>query len=346
MVFLFCAATAVISTAQASLATIVSLDGANGSWPYMVLTQGADGNFYGTTYEGGFGANCVFGGGCGTVFKMTAGGELTTIYNFCSSANCTDGNNPVGSLVQGADGSLYGTTAGGGTHSGGTVFQVTPVGKLITLYDFCASANCDDGEEPAAGLVQGRNGNFYGTTQLGGINDGGTVFEITTAGKLTTLYRFCALPACTDGAEPMSGLVQAPNGNFYGETIFGGTGFGVIFEITPVGNLTTLFSFDGTDGSGPLGGLIQAADGGFYGVTTNGGTGSSLECAGGCGTVFKITAGGKLTTLYNFCSSINCTDGARPYGPLAQGTDGNFYGTTSDFDVNNGTVFEITPRVC
>jgi len=344
ILFAFGFSTALISTAQASLTTLVSLDGVNGSWPYMALTQGADGNFYGTTYEGGFSANCIFAGGCGTVFKMTAAGKLTTIYNFCSLANCTDGDNPVGSLVQGSDGSFYGTTSGGGTHSGGTVFQVTPAGKLITLYSFCASANCSDGEGPTAGLVQSRNGNFYGTTQLGGNNGGGTVFEITSTGNLITLYRFCAQPACTDGAEPMSGLVQATNGNFYGETLFGGTGFGVIFEITPLGGLTTLFSFNGTDGSAPLGGLIQAVDGGFYGVTTNGGTSGSLECTGGCGTVFKITAGGKLTTLYNFCSSVNCVDGARPYGPLVEGTDGNFYGTTSDFDVNNGTVFEITPR--
>ena len=320
----FCAATAMLSLAQDTLTTLVSFGGLNGSDPYMVLTQGADGNFYGTTQDGG--ANCLFD--CGTVFKMTPSGTLTTLYSFCSQTNCADGDVPIGALVQAANGDFFGTTSGGGTHGWGTVFKITPTGTLTTIYNFCTRQNCTDGKVPDSGLVQGRNGNFYGTTDEGGFG-GGTVFEISPAGKLTTLHSFDG----TDGYEPFGALVLATNGNFYGETSIGGTtGDGTIFEITPGGYLTTLFSFDGANGSAPLGGLIQAANGAFYGVTTN-----------FPGTVFTITSGGKLTTLYNFCSLPGCTDGSQPYGPLAQGTDGNFYGTTSDFETGNGTIFEITP---
>ena len=340
MICVFCTATPMLSLAQVTLTTLVRFRGLNGNWPNMVLTQGADGNFYGTTYAGGI-DYCSLG--CGTVFKMTARGTLVTLYEFCIQTGCADGNWPVGSIVQAADGSFYGTTSTGGTHGLGTLFKITPTGTLTTLYSFCAPGNCVDGREPGGGLVQGRNGSFYGTTMLGGFNGGGTVFEINPAGKLTTLYSFCARTNCADGDEPSGSLLQATNGSFYGGTIFGGFGFGTIFEITPGGHLTTLVNFDGTDGSGPSGGLIQAANGDLYGVTGAGGNSNDSECIGGCGTVFEITPAGKLTTLYNFCSLPGCSDGSQPYGPLVQGIDGNFYGTTSDYETGNGNVFEITP---
>ena len=340
MVFVFCVITATLSPAQSTLTTLVNFDGTNGSSPdSMVLTQGVDGNFYGTTAYGGANNACTLS--CGTFFQMTPLGTLTTLYNFCSRINCNDGSTPLGSLVQASNGDFYGTTGGGGTYGGGTVFKITPKGTLTTLYNFCALANCADGQEPAAGLVQGRNGNFYGTTGFGGVNGGGTVFEITSAGKLTTLYSFCALASCADGYDPQGTLTQTPNGNFYGETLFGGSGLGTIFEVTPGGKLTTLFSFNDTDGAYPTGGLIQAANGNFYGVTSNGGN-SNPQCTYTCGTVFKVTSGGKLTTLYKFCSLTNCTDGAQPDGALVQATDGNLYGTTYGGNASAGTVFEIT----
>lgn len=268
MVCVFCVATAMLSLAQDTLTTLANFDGANGSEPYAVLTQGADGNFYGTTYFGG-----VNNGG--TVFKVTPSGKLTTLYNFCSQTNCADGAEPLGSLVQAANGDFYGTTESGGAHGGGTVFRITSTGNLATLYSFCAFANCADGQLPFAGLVQGTNGSFYGTTASGGTKNAGTVFEVTPAGNLRTLYNFCSLFDCVDGYDPRSVLVQATHGNFYGETVEGeGLAFGTIFEITPAGKLTTLLTFDGTDGAYPSGGLIQAADGNFYGVTGAGGNGT------------------------------------------------------------------------
>lgn len=353
MVFVFCAATAMVSWAQVTLTTFVNFNGTNGMGPDAVITRGADGNIYGTTGSGGTSEFCARG--CGTIFKVTAG-TVTALYSFCAEPGCTDGSEPVGPLVQASNGDFYGTTPTLGAYGGGTIFKISSAGTLTTLYSFCALAHCADGQQPNGGLAQGSNGNFYGTTAVGGggiaacdpFNTGcGTIFEITPAGKLTTLYSFCASNAsCPDGDLPTSGLLQASNGQFYGETAAGGArGCGTVFKISPAGKLTTLVSFE--DGCAPSGGLIQAANGNFYGVTAVGGTGGpSCSASDGCGTVFGVTPAGKLTTLYSFCSLSACADGDFPNGPLVQGTDGNFYGTTPTggaFNPHQGTLFEITP---
>jgi uncharacterized repeat protein (TIGR03803 family) len=202
--------------------------------------------------------------------------------------------------------------------------------SLTTLYSFAGS---DDGGYPVAGLVQGSDGNFYGPTSAGGGHNLGTVFKITPSGTLTTLYSF----AGSDGEFPFAGLVQGSDGNFYGTTEQGGANDqGTVFKITPSGTLTTLYSFAGSDGAEPFAGLVQGSDGNFYGTTQLGGLG---PCTGGCGTVFKITPSGALTTLYSFAGS----DGANPDAGLVQGSDGNFYGTTHQGGANNvGTVFRLS----
>jgi uncharacterized repeat protein (TIGR03803 family) len=247
----------------------------------------------------------------------------------------TDGQQPVGGLVQGTDGSLYGTTFDGVANGPyGTVFKIALNGTLTNLYSFCSLSGCTDGSAPFAALVQATNGDFYGTTYVGGANTQGTVFKITPSGTLTTLYSFCSQSGCTDGGGPSAALVQATNGNLYGATYTEGAGhFGTIFEITPGGTLTTLHSFAGhpTDGAGPQSALIQAIDGNLYGTTTGGGTHN-------LGTIFKMTPDGTFTTLHNFDKA----DGVDPSG-LVQATNGNFYGTTGGGGANNqGTVFEVT----
>jgi len=218
-----------------------------------------------------------------------------------------------------------------------------PAQTFTTLYSFCSQTNCTDGFVPVAGLIQGTDGKFYGTTEYGGASNAcwsgnhavgcGTVFEITPNGALTT-YSFNG----ADGAYPYAGLAEGTDGNFYGTTSFGGANghFGTVFKITASGMLTTLHSFDGTDGEAPAAGPVQATslDGNFYGTTTSGG-------AYGAGTLFKITPGGTLTTLYSFDGK----DGEWPYAGLVQATDGNFYGTTAFGGADGGgTVFKITPR--
>jgi uncharacterized repeat protein (TIGR03803 family) len=190
-----------------------------------------------------------------------------------------------------------------------------PAQSFTTLVSFDFDI---DGANPIAGLVQGINGQFYGTTSGGQGNGYGTVFTITATGTLTTLYFFCSKPNCTDGYEPYAGLIQATDGNFYGTTAGGGiNGLGTVFKITPSGTLTTLHSFDGTDGTSPYGTLVQGANGKFYGTTVYGG-------ANGDGTVFKITPGGTLTILHSF----DLTDGGYPTAGLIQASNGQLYGTT------------------
>jgi uncharacterized repeat protein (TIGR03803 family) len=259
---------------------------------------------------------------------------FTTLASFDGS----DGYGPVFvSLVQGVDGNFYGTTEYGGTSNGGTVFKVTPAGKVTTLHSF----GITDGSSPFAGLVLGSNRKFYGTTSTGGTNGDGTVFAITAAGKLTVLHSFTG----ADGGFPAAVLVQATNGKFYGTTLSGGANAdGTVFTMTPAGKLSTLYAFAGADGAGPEGGVVQDAKGNFYGTTRYGGAkGGSCSDVAGCGTVFEITASGKLTTLYSFCAQAGCPEGSFPSAGLVQATNGNFYGTTSTGGVNgNGTVFEIS----
>jgi uncharacterized repeat protein (TIGR03803 family) len=273
---------------------------------------------------------------------MTPAGTLALVYSFCSQTNCADGALPVGALIQATNGNLYGTTGYGGANNRGTVFEFTPGGVLTVLYSFCNLAACADGSQPLAGLIQGADGNLYGTTKFGGANSWGSVFSITTGGTLTTLYSFCPQNGCLDGARPNSVLVQATNEDLYGTTLEGGAngGNGTVFKITTGGLLTTLYSFCAlagcTDGSSPVTGLVQASNGDLYGTTQYGGANNNN------GTVFQITPFGALTTLHSFCSQAGCTDGQGPTGGLLQATDGNLYGTTDSGGNGYGTIYKIT----
>jgi uncharacterized repeat protein (TIGR03803 family) len=216
-----------------------------------------------------------------------------------------------------------------------------------TLFTTLATFNGANGGNPGVGsLVRGSDGNFYGTTIGGGANNQGTVFKVTPAGELSTLYSFCAQTNCTDGYAPEAELVPGNDGNFYGTTS-GGGGFlyyGTVFKITPAGALTTLHSFQGypTDGDLPIAPLVQGSDGNFYGTTSSGG--SSPECGDpGCGTAFKITPAGELTTIYSFCAQRGCADGWLPWAGLMQASDGNFYGTTYRGGNDYGTAFKLAP---
>jgi uncharacterized repeat protein (TIGR03803 family) len=238
---------------------------------------------------------------------------------------------------------------------------VVAASPAATTFKTLVKFDLTNGSDPYGGLVQGIDGNFYGTTYNGGAdssscNNGygcGTVFIITPKGKLVTLYSFCSKATCADGASP-AGLVQAIDGNFYGTTVIGGAkGYGTVFKITSKGQLTTLHSFNPinfnpiNNGFHPAAALVQGTDGNFYGTTAGFNQyGQNPNCSNdACGTAFKITPSGKLTTLHRF----NFTDGAFPNAPLLQGTDGNFYGTTNDGGGNGtppccGTVFELTLR--
>jgi uncharacterized protein (TIGR03437 family) len=342
---------AIASRAQ-TLTNLANFDGTNGRNPNS-LVQGSDGNFYGT--DGNL------------IFAMTPEGALTTLYSFSIFT-------PPSPLIEASDGNFYGTTESGGSMSWGTVFKITPSGTLTTVYTFQRLGG-NVGIGPAGGVIQAADGNFYGTTSAGGQDDDfGTVFQLTSQGTSTTLHNFLI----TDGADPVAGLIQGTDGNFYGTTNQGGTGgcpktearyagcgttpvggidscgCGTIFTSTPAGTLTTLHTFGTTptDGVSPAAGMIQGSDGNFYGTTTAGGMGGCLNAFNdmtiGCGTIFRITPGGSYTTLYRFGADFHPSnetdsDGAAPYGPLIQASDGNFYGTTSAAGTYTyGTVFRFS----
>ena len=295
-----------------------------------IVAQGRDGNLYSTAPKGG---TC-----CGALFQITPAGKLKNIHNFTGNNN--DGAFPQGGVTLGSDGNFYGTTYEGGSVTAGAVFKVTPGGTTTTIYSFTGGS---DGAYPYAPPVEGNDGNFYGTTTAGGnttvCGSGcGTIYKITPAGTLTTLYQF----DITHGYAPYGPLVLGTDGNFYGTTTFGtSANAGVIFRISPAGKFALLFSFDNTHGQTPFAGLVQGADGNFYGTTIYGGS------TGG-GVVFKITPSGKLTILHTMNGT---TDGARPYGGLVLASDGNFYGANAYGGTVNsncadgcGTFFKITPK--
>jgi uncharacterized repeat protein (TIGR03803 family) len=298
--------------------------------PYAGLVQATNGNFYGTTSQGGANSD-------GTVFKITANGTFTVLHSFDN----TDGASAQSALVQGINGKFYGTTQSGGANSYGTVFSITATGTLTTLHSFDQT----DGYNVTEGLIQATNGKFYGTTPAGGSNGYGTVYKMTTNGTLTTLHSFDS----TNDGTGASGLIQGTNGNFYGTTNTGGANAkGTVFKITPGGTLTTLYSFcsqlNCTDGAESYVGLFQGTDGNFYGTTQYGGANNNSICSNaGCGTIFKITPGGTLTTLYSFCAQLNCTDGFGPRAGLVQDTNGTFYGTTSGGGTSNASICLVGP---
>ena len=305
-----------------------SFDVTDGSGPFASLVRARNGHFYGVTAFGGLSRS-----ESGTVFEIAPNGELTTLYNFCSAANCADGATPYVGLVEGSNGNLYGLTYSGGESGNGTVFEITPKGKLTTLYSFCSETNCTDGKEAlAAALVQGRNGHLYGTTELGGANGSGTIFEITPNGHLTTLYNFCSKANCVDGETPFAALVLGKDGNFYGTASRGGAGgSGTIFKMTPGGELTTLHSFEGAEGGLPYGALVEGQSGTLYGTNYSGGASTYG------GTVFEFTRRGKLKMLYSFCSEADCIDGRYPAAGLIQTGDRTFFGTTFMGGLYSGT---------
>lgn len=233
----------------------------------------------------------------------------------------------AGILAQGRDGNLYGTTPSGGTLGFGGVFKITPTGTYSVIYNFDGTAH---GKTPRSGLTLGTDGKFYGTTWQGGTSNYGNIFQITSTGTLTVLHNF----SYSDGGNPYSPPIQASDGNFYGTTEAGGTGSGTVYKITPAGAFTSLHSFSFSECATPIAPLIQGTDGSFYGVCESGGV------AGGDGSVFRLTASGAVSVLYSF----DFTHGSHPNGALIQGSDGNFYGTTSGGgSLDGGVAFKLTP---
>jgi uncharacterized repeat protein (TIGR03803 family) len=249
--------------------------GADGASPLAGPIQGADGNWYGTTWGGG--ANKL-----GSVYKVTPAGKFTALHSLAIG----EGNGIAAPLILGTDNNLYGTTTAGGAHGCGTAFKITPAGKFTVLANF----GCTNGTSPYGQLVQGHDSNFYGTTFSGGSNGSGVVFKMTPAGKITVLHNFSGSP---DGSYPVAGLIQATDGNLYGVAPSGGSSgdYGTIYKISSAGTFSVVYTFDLTTGATPAT-LMQHTNGLLYGDASGGGTGSGITCGTTtCGTFYSLDIG-------------------------------------------------------
>jgi uncharacterized repeat protein (TIGR03803 family) len=316
--------------AGTTFTALSAFNSTNGANPYAPPVFGADGKLYGVAPSGGTnsGTNSV-----GVIYQITTNGVQKTLHVF----HTWDGADPVGSLVSGRDGNLYGVASGGGTNKDGTIFKITTNGTFALLYSFGMATNKPgyalDGSGPYGGMIQGQDGNFYGITYAGGISNFGTIFQFSGNGTLTTLHSFTGTGSNDDGAYPYTApLVEGAPGVFYGTTSAGGTNnAGTIFQMTANGVLANLFEFNQTDGQNPYAGLSFGSDGNLYGSTVYGGTNN-------VGTVFQITTNGMLTTVFQF-------GGSEPFyypeGGVVPGNNNILFGTTYQ-DTDYGAVFQLT----
>jgi len=293
--------------------------GADGANPLAGLVRDATGNLYGTPDDGGTHSH-------GTVFKVSANGTEIVLHSFTGGA---DGGNPDAGLIRDTAGNLYGTTADGGAHNYGTVFEVSAGVMERVLDSFTGTGG--DGAYPFADLVRDAAANLYGTTVGGGTHNAGTVFKVDPTGKETVLYSFTG---GADGRNPYAGFVLDAAGNLYGTTKYGGaSGAGTVFKVDIKGKETVLHNFSGgADGEYPSAGLVRDAAGNLYGTTAGGG-------ASGDGTVYKVGTTGKEAVLYSFRGGV---DGEYPYAGLIQDAAGNLYGTTSYGGASGaGTIYKV-----
>ena len=332
LVFLLLLLAVRLARADVTFTELAFFNGTNGNAPQVSLTLGLDGKFYAPTV-GDYPDNL------GTIFCMTPSGPLSNLVVF---TNYAADYNISSRLVPAGDGSFYGVAGSGGPYGYGGFFRMTSDGSLTNLLYFDGT----NGASPNS-LTLGQDGCFYGTT-LGDTYSSiaSTSFRVTTNGILTNLAVFSS----TNGSPAEFPMVQTPDGIFYGVTVSGGPyangpaypSGGSIFRVSTNGSFTNYFPFNQTNGYRPQSGLTLGLDGNLYGATLLGGTNYNANLANVCGNIFRLTANGVITSIFDF----NYTNGAWPNTRLVQASDGNFYGGTQHGGPagNGGTIFCMTPE--
>ncbi len=330
---------------------------AHGSTPYAELVQASDGNFYGTTAYGGAGLcpNRSDGGytGCGTIFRMTAAGAVTTLYSFpydTKTSTAPDGAFPTAGLIQGQDGYLYGVAQDGGllgcngALGCGTAFRISTAGVFTRLHRFAGDG---EGGRPGSHLLQASSGMFYGVANQGGIGNEGTLYAMNINGAVRALHQF-DYTKDNDGYNPSGALLLGHDGKtLYGTTIFGGpngntSGGGIVFSYAG-GVMTTLHAFDNIENTvagsyyQPQGALIYGPDGNLWGTTTSGGAGGGLFSLAPDGSGFKVH--------YVFSGAAPFNGEAEVSGPTL-GSDGLIYGTSEQTSQGSevGSSYRFNPK--
>ncbi len=301
--------------------------GTDGGQPYSQLTPDPAGNGYGTTAVGGD-MNACPGVGCGVIFEIDRTGVYHVLYTF---AGGTDGANPWSGLLRDAAGNLYGTSEAGGSAGFGTVFRLSPNGQKTILYNFQGGT---DGAYPFGELITDGQGNLFGTTYKGGLDDNGTVYKLSSSGE-AVLYKF---KGGADGQNPYAGVVRDFGGNLYGTSFGNGlNGYGTVYQLTTSGQERVIHAFTGgTDGGFPYyGSLTGEAGVGLFGTTSFGGAHNYF------GTVFKVDLNGSYSVVYSFTGG---PDGGQPNASLIRDASNNLYGVTiGGGAMGHGTIFKIDP---
>jgi uncharacterized repeat protein (TIGR03803 family) len=287
---------------------LFTLGGSNGQLPLWGLTLATDGNYYGTTWEGGISSS-------GVLFKVTPSGVYTVLYEFTGGS---DGALPVGPPIQASNGNFYGAT------NHGTIYKYVPSAATFSTI-LTLSSDGSQGVGIGVPLIQASNGSLYGTAVAGGASNCGTLFRLNTLGTLLQVHSF---PCGLGGNGPQAQLYEASDGSLYGTTVLGGNvdssgdcgkGCGTIFKVSH-GVVSVIYRFSGYPNDGGLAttGLMQGTDGNLYGGTDRGG-------ANDFGTLYQISTSGQYKLLYSFTNIV----GNAPSASLVQHTNGKFYGTTA-----------------
>jgi len=307
------------NTGNLTFAKLKDFDYASGYYPHGSLLTGTDGKFYGMTYKGGSHNE-------GVLFSFESS---TLTYTKLKDFDGANGGEPLGSLVQAADGKIYGMTSEGGNANLGIIFSFDP---STTNYTIEKAFNDRDGESPFSNMTLANDGKFYGTTFQGGVADAGVIFSFDPSSRVYIKLKDFGTDVM--GQRPSGHLISSADGKLYGMTPFGGVhNLGVIYSFDPaVSVYKKLMDFDSSNGANPFGGFIRDSDGKLYAMTSKGGSNNS-------GVLFSFDP---ATSTYTRLNDFEKGDGDNPYGSLMQAANGKLYGLTSnDGKYGFGSIFSF-----